>query len=144
MALHHVTDLVSEHASELIHLLRALDQTAIHVDVAARHRERVDLWCVDDVEVPLELLTARGETGNRVAKDVDVAVDFRIAHDGELRVDLRRIVLPHLDFRLRGDAASGNRYGEQRAREYSFHMIDPVLAKPARRKARAIPPAISE
>jgi hypothetical protein len=77
---HDVSDLVAEDAGELVHLVGALDEAAIHVHEAPRNRERVHFLRVDDEELPVEILTAR-EPGNRVAEHIDVAIDLWILDD---------------------------------------------------------------
>ena len=100
-----VTDLVSEHAGNFVHLVGALDESAVHVDEAARHGERVDFLAVDDEEMPVEIAPA-GEPGDGVAQHIDVAVQLGIADDGKLGVDLLGFLHSHLNFLLGRNAAS--------------------------------------
>src|SRR5690606_22502985 len=105
-----VTDLVRKHTGQLAHVVRRLDQAAVHVDVATRHGEGVDLLRVHDVEpVRDPAVTRRGDLSAEV---VDVRVDLRIIDDGQLRIDLRGVVGAQLLLLLRRDGrTAGKRRG---------------------------------
>src|SRR5450759_231055 len=75
-----VSNLMTQNAGELVHLVGALDETAIHVHEAAGHRESVYFLGVDDEELPVEITAAR-DPRNRVSEDVDVAIDLRVLDD---------------------------------------------------------------
>src|SRR5205814_1148997 len=49
-----VADLVAEHPGELAEVFGLVDETTVHVDEAAGHREGVDLGCVDDEKVVVD------------------------------------------------------------------------------------------
>jgi len=74
---HAVPDFVAENAGELVHLVGALDEAAIHINEAAGHREGVDFLGVHDEELPVEI-TPACEPRNGISEDVDVAVYLRI------------------------------------------------------------------
>ena len=100
----HVADLVPEHAGDLVHRHRALDQAAIDVDPAAGHGKGIHFLAVHDRKVPRQPARV-GTLGQRLAERIEVLVDLRVADDRQLRVDLRRVRLPHRDFLLRRDRA---------------------------------------
>jgi hypothetical protein len=80
VASHDVADFVAQNARDFIHLVRALDETAIDVDESARNRERVHFLAVDNEEMPVEILTFR-EPRYRVTQNVDVPIELRILDD---------------------------------------------------------------
>src|ERR1035437_7001956 len=148
----HVPDLVTDHAGDLAHRLRPLDQPAIHVHVAARHRERVDLLAVHDVEVPLEVALVR-DGRERIAQHVDVPQRLGIVDERELPRDLRRVVRAHLHFLLLrhgarrehgkrrerggGDRAAEKRAAEKRATRAARLSREPVYLAERIRRQRA-------
>ena len=122
VALDDVPDFVPEHARHHRQILRSLDEPAIHVDEAARHRERVDVAAVHDVEAPIEIPLV-GQLGDRIAQHVDVAIDLRIGDDRKLSVDLLRVTLPKLNFLLRRDAARDEHRHGTDDQDVSFHWF---------------------
>ena len=50
----HVRDLVAEHGGDLVVVARLGEQPAVHVHVAARHREGVDARIAHDGELVVE------------------------------------------------------------------------------------------
>jgi hypothetical protein len=68
---------VTENTGQLVHLIRALNETSIDVDESTRHSERVYFLGVHNEEVPLEVAAA-GETCDRVAEHVDVPIQLGI------------------------------------------------------------------
>jgi hypothetical protein len=97
VSLHDVADLVAQRASELVQTIRALDEPAIDVDVTAGKCERVDLFCIDDVKVPVEIRPARF-TRYRFAEVLDIAADGGIVHDRQLRIYFLGVLATQLDF----------------------------------------------
>ncbi len=91
MPLYDMPDFVAQRSGQLVETIRALDETAVYVDVAARQRERVDLFRIDDVEVPVEVGPA-GRLRDRLAEVLDVAANGGIGDDRKLRVDLLRVL----------------------------------------------------
>src|SRR5665213_2641345 len=125
MALHHMANLVSHHARELVHLVRALDDAPVHVDEATRQREGVHDIRVHDKKVPVQI-TAVGELRDRIAEHVDVLLDGGVGDDWQIGVHLRRILLPHPHFLLRRDGASASGGGRAQ-REHTQNSIHEFL-----------------
>jgi len=121
MAKNDVLDLVSENAGKLIHLVGALDQSAIHIDVTARNRKGVYFAGVDDKEPPVEI-GAAGMRCDLVPEKVDLSVDLGVVYHRQLLVDLRGLLLAHLHFLLLGDAARRQANYDHNRDKYSFHL----------------------
>src|SRR4030095_5880407 len=94
-------------AGELVDAVGALDQATVHVDVSAGKGESVDLFGVDDVEVPVEIRAA-GTLGERLAEGLDIGADRRIGDDWQLGVDLCCILPAESDFLVLRDGAGRN------------------------------------
>src|SRR5947209_8108346 len=69
MATHDVADFVTKHASQLVHLIGALDQATIHVHEATRNGESVDFLRINDEEMPIQVAAA-GESGDGSAEQL--------------------------------------------------------------------------
>jgi hypothetical protein len=104
MSLDHVADLVSESSGQLVELIRALNESPVHVYVPARQRERIDLPGIHDVKVPIQIGAARG-LRNRFAKILDVPTDGGIGYNRQLRVYFFGVLPPHRDFLVLGNGA---------------------------------------
>src|SRR5690606_34664406 len=120
----HVADLVAEHSGDLREVRRPFEQTAIHIDEAARHREGVHVRAVDDVELPVEI-PGVGDAGNRIAEYVHVAIQLRILYEGELSVQLGAVAGAQLDFLLGRDGTAGERGHEGEGSERTHWFVDP-------------------
>src|SRR5439155_18308002 len=110
---HDVTDLVTQYGRELVHLVRALDHAAIHIDESARQRERVEVVAVYKVEMPVEI-GPRRHVRELVAENVEIPVDLRILDDRQLGIHLRSLLLPHLHLLLLAHATGDERSGQDR------------------------------
>ena len=113
-----VARLVTDHAGQLVVGLHEVDRALVDVDVAAADRERVDVLCVEDLDVVGHVL-AGGFGPERLSDFVDPLVEQRIRHDvvllQHLLVDLFRL----RDFGRRGGrrCGRGNARGQHRENE---------------------------
>src|SRR5258705_3646098 len=87
MPLDHVTDLVTQGSGELVETVGTFDQPAVYVDEAARKGERIYLFRVDDIEVPVQV-RATGFFRDRLSQGLDIGADRRIPDDGKLGIYL--------------------------------------------------------
>src|SRR5437773_2712165 len=104
----HVADLVAQHARELIVAGGVLDQTARHVDVPARDRERVHVRGVHDPEGPGEV-ASRGHGDEGPDRRVERRLDGRVVDHRHGGVHRGRILLAELPLLLDRDGARRGR-----------------------------------
>src|SRR6267378_8277305 len=97
MPLDHVTDLVTQASGELVETVGTFNQPPVYVDESAWKGERIYLFRVDDIEVPVEV-RATGFFRDRLSQGLDIAADRRIPDDGELGIDLFGVLTAERDF----------------------------------------------
>ena len=122
MAQRDVRDLVREDARELAFILHGREQAAVHVDVAAGQRERVDLRIGhrEEFEVLLDVLRSRDDTMTEL---VQIIVDLGIVHVAAGGAELADHCFAELSLlrrrqvRLGGVAEIGQRLGRHGQRQ---------------------------
>ena len=100
----HVADLVAEHRRQLVVVAQRREQAAVHVDVAAGHREGVDARIAHDRELVVEVRVVE-RRGDALADAVDVGDDLGIVDQRRPLADGEIEVLPELALALRTEIA---------------------------------------
>ncbi|HVX39540.1 MAG TPA: hypothetical protein VHB25_08205 [Gemmatimonadaceae bacterium] len=146
VAQHHVADLVRHDRRQLVHAIRPFHDTAVDVHEAAGERERVEVVRVHHVEVPVEV-GARRDVRDRIAQDVQVAIDVGILDDRQLLVDLLRLLRADLHFLLLRDSTPRRQpqhRGHCRARNESSHSrCRPHIVSWSSRRQDIFPPQLN-
>src|SRR5690606_31419360 len=92
-----VADLVRKDSRELGPIFRSFDESSGQIDVSARQRKGVHDVRVDDIERVLQIRAAT-YLADPSTDRLDVGIELGILNDGQVRVDLRRHLIP--DFSL--------------------------------------------
>ena len=87
---------------QLVVGLNEVDQTLVHVDVAAHRRERVDVGIADDFDRIRNVVP--GAFGPQFVRDaLDVRIEKRVVFDDHALDDLLILGATHLNLLLGGD-----------------------------------------
>ena len=122
-----VPDLVTDCTRELVEVLGAVDEAAIHIDEAAGQREGVDLFAVDHEESPVEI-GALGRLRDGQSELLDIVSDRRIANDRQPGIDLLRVLLADGDFLILTHGAGREEHDEARSQETELHAVASIAA----------------
>ncbi|MEA2706629.1 MAG: hypothetical protein QOH22_1417 [Gemmatimonadaceae bacterium] len=131
VALNYVTDLMAESSCELVQLVCALDESAIDVDISTGQGKGVNLLCVHDVEMPIQVRAAGGLC-NGAAKILDIATDCRIGDDRQLRVDLLGVPPAERDLLVLRNRAGQKRENDSQRDDGTVHPVTGIRVNSAR------------
>ena len=119
-------DLVTQHGSQLMLILRRAQNTAEHGDLAAGHDKCVDLWLLDDRELPVHFSIGAFEHIDDGIRDTGNVVDRRpVLYQGyglPQLIELPRTLTGKLgvgfQYQLRPAAWRGRTRGQQKSRQH--------------------------